>query len=95
MRFIFPQNFDISLKFLGLFDYKTAILNFICWIIIFFIAKLFHLSLLVTIILFIITCLPLPLVSIFGFHQENIIYVFKYVFTFLKKNKIYLYKKEQ
>ena len=93
MKFIFPQNYDFSSNFLGLFDYRTAIFNFICWIIIFFITRLFNLNLLPTIILFIIICLPIFLVSIFGFHQENIIYVFKYVFIYLKKNKIYLYKK--
>lgn len=93
MKFIFPQNYNFSTKLFGLIDYKTAILNFIFWIFSFFISRIFNFNLLTTIIFFIIICLPLLLFSLFGFYQENIIYVFKYVFIYLKRNKIYLYKK--
>lgn len=93
MKFIFPQNYNFNTKIFGLIDYPTTIFNFIWWIIIFIIAKLFIVDLLFKIIFFIITCFPILLISLFGFHQENIIYVFKYLFKFYKNNKIYLYKK--
>ena len=93
MKFIFPQNYNFKTKLLGLIDYPTAILNVCIWIIIFLITKLFNFSVIYTIITFIIFCFPILLVSIFGFRQENIIYVFRYVFKYLKNNKLYLYKK--
>ena len=94
MKFIFPQNYNFNTKLFGLLDYPTAIFNFIWWIIIFIITKLFISYLLTKIIIFIITCFPILLISILGVHQENIVYVFKYLFSFYKNNKIYLYKKD-
>lgn len=93
MKFIFPQNYRFNTKFFGLFDYPTLIFNFIWWIIIFIITKLLIPNLLTKFIFFIITCFPILLISIFGFHQENIIHVFSYLFIFYKRPKIYLYKK--
>jgi hypothetical protein len=94
MKFIFPQNYRFNTKLFGLLDYPTAIFNFIWWIIIFLITKLLFTDLLTKIIFFIIACFPVLLISLFGFHQENIIYVFYYLFIFLKSHKIYLYRKE-
>lgn len=93
MKFIFPQNYHFNTKLFGLLDYPTAIFNFIWWIIIFIITKLFVTDLLTKIIIFIITCFPILLISLFGFHQENIIYVFKYLFIFYKNTKLYIYNK--
>lgn len=93
MKFIFPQNYNFNTKLFGVLDYPTAIFNFIWWIIIFIITKLFVPDLLTKFIIFIVTCFPVLLVSLFGFHQENIIYVFKYLFIFYKNNKVYLYRK--
>ncbi len=93
MKFIFPQNYTFNTKFLGIIDYSSIFLNFIWWLIIFIITKIFNFKLLLTIIFFIITCLPILLISLFGVNQENIVYIMKYVFIFFKKPKIYLYKK--
>ena len=93
MKFIFPQNYKFTTKLFGFLDYSTAILNFIWWFIIFIITKLFINDLFTKIIFFIITCFPILLLSLFGFNQENIIYVLKYLYLFFKNPKIYLYKK--
>ena len=93
MKFIFPQNYKFTTKLFGFLDYSTAILNFIWWFIIFIITKLFINDLFTKIIFFIITCFPILLISLFGFNQENIIYVFKYLYLFFKNPKIYLYRK--
>lgn len=93
MKFVFPQNYNFNTKLFGLLDYPTAIFNFFWWFIIFLFTKLLNFSLLSKIIFFIICCFPVLLISLFGFHQENIIYVFKYLFTFFRSHKIYLYKK--
>lgn len=95
MKFIFPQNYRFNTKLFGLIDYSTAIFNFIWWVIIFCLTKLFSFDLLTQIIIFIITCFPVLLISLFGFYQENIIYVFYYIFVFYKSPKLYLYKKQK
>ncbi len=94
MKFIFPQNYHFHTKLFGLLDYPTAILNFCWWIIMFLITKILPFPLLDKLIFFIITCFPLFLISLFGFQQENILYVFHYLFIFWKSNKQYLYKKD-
>ena len=93
MKFIFPQNYNFNTKLFGILDYPTAILNLIWWFIIFFITKILGFNIIKKIIFFIITCFPVLLISLFGFRQENIIYVFRYLFKFYKSPKIYLYKK--
>lgn len=94
MKFIFPQNYSFNTKLFGLIDYQTVILNLCCWCIIFIITSLLKLNLFSKIIIFIITCFPILLISIFGVHQENILYVFHYIFNFIKRPKIYLYEKD-
>ncbi len=94
MKFIFPQNYSFNTKLFGLIDYQTAILNLCCWAIVFIITSLLNLNLFSKIIIFIITCFPILLISIFGVHQENILYVFHYIFLFIKRPKIYLYQKD-
>ena len=90
MKFIFPQNYSFNTKLFGLIDYQTAILNLCCWVIVFIITSLLKLNL----FSIIITCFPILLISIFGIHQENILYVFCYIFNFIKRPKIYLYQKD-
>lgn len=94
MKFIFPQNYSFNTKLFGLIDYQTAILNLCCWGITFVITSLLKLNLFSKIIIFIIFCFPILLISIFGIHQENILYVFCYIFNFIKRPKIYLYQKD-
>lgn len=94
MKFIFPQNYSFNTKLFGLIDYQTAILNLCCLVIVFIITSLLKLNLFSKIIIFIITCFPILLISIFGIHQENILYVFCYIFNFIKRPKIYLYQKD-
>ena len=93
MKFIFPQNYNFKSKLFGFLDYPSAIFNFICWIIVFFITKLFILKLSTKIFIFIITCFPILLISVLGFQQENIIYVLSYLLKYYKNNRLYLLKK--
>ena len=93
MKFIFPQNFDFKNKLFGIIDYSTALLNLPWFLVIFLLLQLFPFSLLLKISLFIIFCLPIFLFSIIGFNHENIVYVCCYLFSYLKKPKLYLYSK--
>ena len=92
MKFIFPQNYNFNFKLFGFLDYKTIFFNLIWWFIIFLISNIFD-DLLLKIIFFIIFCFPILLISFFGFNQENIVYVLKYIFLYFKNPRIYLYKK--
>lgn len=92
MSFIFPENYKLNIKFLGLIDYSTILLNLIWSLFIFCLINLFLINLNIKIFLFIFLTFPLFLFSILGIYEENIIYVFLYVFKFRKKRKIYEYK---
>lgn len=92
MNFIFPQNYSFRVRLFGIFDYSTIIFNLIFGLIIFLITKLFNFNIFFKILFFIITYFPIFLISIFGVRQENVIYIFYYLYNYLKNNKLYLYK---
>lgn len=92
MKFIFPQNYNFKNKLFGIFEYSTIFLNLIWDLIIFLFVNLFK-NLEIKIILFLIFCFPLWLFSFFGFNGESITYIIKYIFIFLIKPKLYLFKK--
>jgi len=92
MKFIFPQNYDIQHKFLGFIDYSTVIFNVIWSVFIFCFLNLFITSFKIKLFIFIILCFPVLLFSMIGFNHENILYVFIYLFKYIKSKKIYLYR---
>lgn len=92
MKFIFPQNYNFSSKFLGFIDYSTAIINILWFVFIFCILNILFSSLQLKIFLFIILCFPFLIFSIVGFNHENILYVMFYILKFLNSPKTYLYK---
>lgn len=93
MKFIFPQNYNFNNKLFGVIDYTTAIFNIIWFLIFFLLVNLFFSSLMIKIIICTIFYFPILLLSIIGFNGENIVYVFSYLFNFIKKQKIYFYNK--
>ena len=92
MKFIFPQNYNFKNKLFGIIDYSTVILNLIWDLFIFIFINFFN-NLNIKIFLFFVFCFPLLLFSFSGFNGENIIYVIKYIFIFLLKPKILLFRK--
>ncbi|MCI8760816.1 MAG: hypothetical protein HFJ34_06890 [Clostridia bacterium] len=94
MKFIFPQNYDFKNKLLGIIDYSTAFVNLLWYTFVFIFVNLLFPSLSVKIFVFVIFCFPLFLLSFAGLNGENILYVFSYLFYFLQKPKLYLYKKQ-
>ena len=93
MKFIFPQNYDFKNKLFGIIDYNTIFINLIWCSIIFIFINIFFNNLNLKIFLFILFCLPFLLISISGFNGENFLYVFRYIFSFMLKQKLYLYSK--
>ena len=93
MKFIFPQNYNLKSKILGFIDYQSAILDGIWMCIVFvFINFLFN-SLYIKVSLFIILVLPVVILSLVGINGENVIYVMTYIFKYLVRQKVILYKK--
>jgi hypothetical protein len=93
IKFIFPHNYKYSTKLFGIIDYSTILFNIILWIIIYFIINIFIKDITIKIYLFIILCFPFFLISAISFYHENIVYVFFYILNFIKKRKIYIFKK--
>lgn len=94
MKFIFPKNYDFKNKLFGIFDYSTVFINLIWCGFVFILINLFFHNLNIKIFLFILLCLPFLLISISGFNGENFVYVFKYISSFLLKQKLYFYLKK-
>ena len=93
MIFIIPQNYDFKNKIFGIIDYSTAFFNIIWYIIVFLILNLFFKNWNIKIFMLISLCFPITLFSILGFNGEPIVLVLKYLFKYLFRPKIYLYKK--
>lgn len=93
MNFIFPQNYNLNSKFLGFIDYTTIILNIIWGLLIFIFVYFFISNITLKVSVFIILFFPFTLFSIIGFNHEKISYVIKYLYFYIKRPKLYLYKK--
>jgi len=93
MKFIFPQNYNFKNKLFGVIDYSGLILNIIWGVLVFTLVNLFFNDLTIKIFIFIVLFLPVLLFSIIGFNNENIVYIFVYVFKYLNSNKLYFYSK--
>lgn len=93
MKFIFPQNFNTSSKLLGFIDYTTILVNIIWGLLIFLIIYFTISNTTLKICMFIIFFFPILLISIIGFNHEKISYVVKYLFFYIKRPKLYLYRK--
>ncbi len=93
MNFIFPQNYNFNSKFLGFIDYTTIILNIIWGVIIFGFVYFLIPNITLKVCIFIILFFPFTLFSLIGFNHEKISYVIKYLYFYLRRPKLYLYKK--
>lgn len=94
MKFIFPKNYDFKNKLFGIIDYSTVFINLIWYGFVFILINLFFHNLNIKIFLFILLCFPFLLISISGFNGENFVYVFRYIFSFFVKQKLFLYLKK-
>lgn len=93
MKFIFPKNYNYSMKLLGFINYSTAMIDTIIGVIIFGIVNFIFSNLSLKIYFFIGLYLPILLFSIFGINKESFIDVTRYIFKFIKNRKVYLYDK--
>ena len=93
MKFIIPQNYKFKNKILGIIDYPTAILNVVWNVILYFILKNISLTISARIFIYSSLSFPILLLTIVGFNDESPIYSVKYILRYLKRQKVYLFKK--
>lgn len=93
MKFIFPQNYNFTNKLFGFIDYTTIILNIIWGLLIFSFVYFFIPNITLKIGIFIIFFLPFALFSIIGFNHERILYILIYLYFYISRPKLYLFKK--
>lgn len=94
MKFIIPQNYTFKNKLFGFMDYSTAVFNVFWALTVFVFINIFPFTTNTKTGIFIILYFPLLLFSFFGFNNENILYVFYYIFKFIKNSKVYFYGKD-
>lgn len=91
--YYFPENYNKKEKFLGIVDYRLIIVIGIIGIVAFYTLKYINLEIKIKVTLFIIlTGLPAIFILI-GVNGENMVDFLKYIFKFLIKPKIYVYRK--
>ena len=94
MKFIFPQNYNLNSKILGIIEYSAAIVDLIWGGVVFIFINIFLKTLSLKIFLFIILVFPVIIFSIVGVNGENLIYFITYIIKYFIKQKIYLYDKK-
>lgn len=94
MNFIIPKNYKFKNKILGIIDYPTAIFNIIWNVILYFILKNIAVRFSIKIFIFSALSFPILLITIIGFNNESPISALKYIFNFMFKQKVYLFKKK-
>ena len=94
INYIIPKNYNFKNKILGIVDYPTAILNIILFFLTYKLSFAFNFSITLKIFFFIIFYFPIFLISIFFISSSNdsFLYTLYYIFKFILKPKLYLYK---
>lgn len=93
--FVFPMNYNKKESFLGFIDYRALVLIGVTAFIIFSLLKLIDLNLKVKVCIFIIFCGMPVILLLIGINGENMVDFLKYVFRFLVKDKVYVYRKSE
>ena len=94
MKFVFPQNYNLNTKLLGILDYSAAIVDVVWGALVFFLINFFLKRLKYKIFAFIILVFPVVIFSIVGVEGENLLYFLIYIFKYMLKQKLYLYDKK-
>lgn len=92
-EFIFPMNYKKKEKFLGFIDYKClAIIGSLAFFM-FLLLKNISLDITVKVVLFIIVVGFFSILILFGVNGENMLNFLYFVFKYLIKEKVYVYRK--
>lgn len=94
MKFVIPQNYKFKNKILGIVDYPTAVFNILWNLAIYSFLKNMSLSISIRIFIFSTLSFPVLLLTIIGFNNESPIYAVRYIFRYLIRPKVYLFKRD-
>ena len=94
MKFIFPQNYNLNSKILGIIEYSAAMVDLIWGVLVFVLINIFFKRLSLKIFSFIILVFPVLIFSIVGVNGENLIYFINYMIKYFLKQKLFLYEKK-
>lgn len=94
LKFVFPQNYSLNTKLLGILDYSSAIVDVVWSALIFLLLKLFLKRLMYKILAFIILVFPVVIFSIVGVEGENLVYFLIFIIKYVFKQKLYMYDKK-
>ena len=93
--YIFPENYNKKEKCLGIIEYKLLVIITIICMIVFYTLKYVSLNMKLKVCLFIVLAgFPIIIISI-GINGENMVDFIKYIFKFLIKPRIYVYRKTE
>ena len=93
MKFIIPQNYNLSSKLFGFLDYSSAIIIALWCLLIFCITNFIFHTLYLKVFVIIVLCFPMIIFCFVGFNHENVIYALSYILKFVFSQKIHLYQK--
>ena len=93
--YYFPENYDKKEKFLGIIDYKLLIIIGIICVIVFYTLKYIEVNIKIKICLFIVLAGFPSIFILIGVNGENMADFIKYMFKFLIREKVYLYRKTE
>lgn len=93
MKFIFPKNYNYSLKFLGIFSYSAIIFISIWGFCVYSIASFLFTSFIIKFYFFIFLFIPIFLFSALNKSNENMFFIIIYILKYLYRPKVYFYDK--
>lgn len=93
-EFVFPQNYDIKPKILGIIEVETLFIYIMIVVLTYFITSFLTENIILKIQILIITLLPPLILMVNGIKGESLIYVVKYMIKYFFKKKVYLYQKD-
>lgn len=93
--YIFPENYNKKEKFLGIIEYRLIIIIGIICSIVFYTLKYVFLNIKLKVCLFIVFAGLPSIFILIGVNGENMVDFIRYIFKFLIKEKVYVYRKTE
>lgn len=93
--YIFPENYNKKEKFLGIIDYKLLVVIVVIGFITFYTLKYIEINMKLKVCLFIVLAGFPSIIILIGVNGENMVDFIKYIFKFLIKPRVYVYRKTE
>lgn len=90
--YIFPLNYDVPEKFMGMIEYKILAIIGVLGLLIFYILGAIEVAIDVKIYILMFSFFLPSIIMILGVNGDNIFVFMKYFFSYMINKKVYLYK---